>query len=507
MTTMSIDEVIETLVNWDGPRVVAKPPLRPGGVDPLGLRQVNFDLMDRCIPGLNNTATRLRPYTLVAWAWWKAAELAREEVGELVEVDLLKAFVDRIEVVFAVGHLVEQDFGGLLGSDTLNGEVVNRGSYDFSSKRWREFRTRRAFVTSLMAPVSYGPSAKEGAGLGFLSPRGDGAFTPTAEVMPAVLAFNNLLADVLDDPCFAKLECGEVDVERMVEFYEYWGMDELTDEEREIGTARLARGIRAATLSLITDVLDDADKPMRVDEIRWRMALADTDLVPPDQQPGSAALWRAMQAQQLHRLSLEALLVWLLDATATRPHQLGELASMLVEEAELEEGATFGDWLDAAEKNDEGTTDPVIAIEELEAVRQRDRPDLALDGLRIAIAICAELNGDARLYGGAPDRLPLSRVLTRARRIAGLPAQEGFEVLLSEWVIGQHLYWAVGRSGDETQRLRLMLDEGGWLAFASYPNANATPDRLRTLLRLAADCGLIEQDDDEDDQLVYSALT
>jgi hypothetical protein len=157
--------------------------------------------MDRCIPGLNNTATRLRPYSLVAWAWWKAAELARAEAGDVVEVDRLKAYVDRIEVVFAVGHLLENDFEGLLGSDTLNTEVVGRGSYDFSSKRWRDFRVRRSLTTSLMAPVSYGPSAKEGAGLGYLSPRSDGAFAPTAEVMPAVLALDELLAEVLEDPC------------------------------------------------------------------------------------------------------------------------------------------------------------------------------------------------------------------------------------------------------------------------------------------------------------------
>lgn len=77
-------------------------------------------------------------------------------------------------------------------------------------------------------------------------------------------------------------------------------------------------------------------------------------------------------------------------------------------------------------------------------------------------------------------------------------------MLLSEWVIGPHLYWAVGRSGDETQRLRLMLDEGGWLAFSSYGNANPTPDRLATLLSLAADAGIIEADT-LDGNLVYSA--
>jgi hypothetical protein len=48
-----------------------------------------------------------------------------------------------------------------------------------------------------------------------------------------------------------------------------------------------------------------------------------------------------------------------------------------------------------------------------------------------------------------------------------------------------------------------MLDEGGWLAFASYGNANPTPDRLATLLSLAADCGILERSELEG-SVVYS---
>lgn len=507
MATLADINALDILAGWSGPRLVAKPPLRPGGVDPLGLRQVNFDLMDRCIPGLNNTATRLRPYALIAWAWWKAAELARSEVGDAVDPDLLKAYVDRVEVVFAVGHLVEGDFGGLLGSDTLNAEVVSRGTYDFSSKRWQTFRDRRNLNTSLMAPVSYGPSAKEGAGLGYLSPRRDGTFAPTAEVMPAVVALDEALSEVLDDPCLASLECGKVRVERMRELYGYWAMDELTDEEREVGRARLLKGSlesgRGATLALIGEVLQGSDRPLRVDEIRWEMALADTQAVASGEEPGAAHLWRAVQAQQLHRLSLEALLVWLLATTATRPHHLTELAEMLLEETGHEDGDKFGDWLAAHPDAEDGVGDPVIATENLAGARQRERPDLALDGLRIALAICGEVAGDVRLYGGALDRLPLNRAHARAWRIAALPLRDGLEVVLSEWVIGQHLYWAVGRSGDETQRLRLMLDEGGWLAFAVYNNANATPDRLATLLSLASDAGMLDWSE-QDGDWVYS---
>ena len=41
--------------------VIATVP-RLGGVDPLGLRQINFDLMDQVLPGLNNVARHIRPF-------------------------------------------------------------------------------------------------------------------------------------------------------------------------------------------------------------------------------------------------------------------------------------------------------------------------------------------------------------------------------------------------------------------------------------------------------------
>lgn len=66
-------------------------------------------------------------------------------------------------------------------------------------------------------------------------------------------------------------------------------------------------------------------------------------------------------------------------------------------------------------------------------------------------------------------------------------------LVVSELLIGQHIYWAIGRSGDDTQRRRIVLDEGGWVALHSAGHANPTPDRLYTLLELAADCGLVDR--------------
>ena len=115
----------------------------------------------------------------------------------------------------------------------------------------------------------------------------------------------------------------------------------------------------------------------------------------------------------------------------------------------------------------------------------------ALDGLRAALRITAEQGSDPRVFAGQPDRLPLARALRRALSIADVSLAEGLEILISEWLIGQHVYWAVGRSGDDTQRLRLMLDEGGWTALVLNPSfPDPTPDRLASALSLMADVGL-----------------
>src|SRR5260370_30750902 len=59
-----------------------------GGVDPLGLRQINFDLMDEVLPGLNNVARHIRPFVVVAWAWRRANQLA-ESSGKTTVTELI----------------------------------------------------------------------------------------------------------------------------------------------------------------------------------------------------------------------------------------------------------------------------------------------------------------------------------------------------------------------------------------------------------------------------------
>src|SRR3954462_15061580 len=79
---------------------------RFGGVDPLGLRQINFDLMDEVLPGLNNVARHIRPFVVIAWAWRRANQIALVSGMESISLDLLQDFVDRIEVLFVCSQLL-----------------------------------------------------------------------------------------------------------------------------------------------------------------------------------------------------------------------------------------------------------------------------------------------------------------------------------------------------------------------------------------------------------------
>src|SRR3954467_14255101 len=106
MAQPTLAELTGLAASADEPRPIPPIKVKPGGVDPLGLRQINFDLMDQVIPGLNNVARHIRPFVVVTWAWRRAHQLAQELGTSKVRVDQLRDFVDRIEVIYAWSQLL-----------------------------------------------------------------------------------------------------------------------------------------------------------------------------------------------------------------------------------------------------------------------------------------------------------------------------------------------------------------------------------------------------------------
>ena len=491
----TISELDEAIAAADNARPVPILPLETGGVDPLGLRQLNFDMMDRCIPGLNNAAWRLRPYVVMAWAWWQAARIAERDGMQSLLVDVGRRFVDRIEVMFQTGHLVGRDFGSLPGADGLQARVVRPGGYDFSTPDWEAWHLLRREQGSLMSPVSYGPSVKEGLGMGFLRSTA-GLFAPVDEVMPAVLALDAQLTPALGHEAFSSLECGWVPLEQMRQWHALWRMQDLTRDEVEVGRVALVGSHRQSPRSHTFDLIDTilASSPSFLDTDELRLLAARSDMTWSDKP--TAHLWRAIQARQLMRLSLEGMLNWVLAMASDRPVTLDGLVSSFLEMLGDSGQTVLRDWLskDCPSKDSVGgVVSPVSLLNDIEGARQWEDPALCASGLRAAVTICRDMGEVEDLFGGQPDRLPLARLSRRFRSAEALTMRDVCDLIISELLIGQHVYWAVGRSGDDTQRLRIVLDEGGWVALRGAGRANPTPDRLYTLLELAADCGLVER--------------
>jgi hypothetical protein len=62
MDNPSLAELTAAAAASDGPGFPHASIRNFGVVDPLGLRQLNFDLMDDVLPGLNNVARHIRPF-------------------------------------------------------------------------------------------------------------------------------------------------------------------------------------------------------------------------------------------------------------------------------------------------------------------------------------------------------------------------------------------------------------------------------------------------------------
>lgn len=499
----TLDALLGASAAANDPAFVAELSLRSGGVDPLGLRQVNFDLMDRVLPGLNNAATRLRPYVVVTWAWWKAFALFQQRGGGFVELDRLKNFVDRVEVLFVGSHLQAGEMDGLLGARVLNRFRNGANRYECVGPKWESFRRNRATTTSLMAPVAYGPSIRAGgAGLAFLRTTEEGVLIPMAEVMPAVTAFDKAMSKFANHPAFSTLDGVNVTLEDLERFHRRWRTDRLSKAEQEVGWRRLYSDPLALRRQPMIDVilayLRGRRRGADVDELRRALARRARARALREPTEDARSVWRALQTQQLYRFALEALFVWVLRVINDRPARLNELQAELIEHVRGGTQRSFGDWIFAAPWSDlnfDPVADPVSLVEQIAGAEDTWVSD-ALDGLRAALRIARQEGEGSNLFGGQADRLPLNRALSRIDLVSEAPVPEALEVLISEWLIGQHIYWAVGRSGDDTQRLRLCLEEAGWTGVVNPSFPNPTPDRLSTVLSLMTDMGQLEKDGD-----------
>ena len=100
-----------------GPYIVSEPPLISGGVDFLGLRQTNLDLMAEAIPGVNNVTRYVRPFSLMAWITWKYRDLVAG-IPRAAHDKMFPGFRERAETLFTWSHWINgrRDLVGMRSS-------------------------------------------------------------------------------------------------------------------------------------------------------------------------------------------------------------------------------------------------------------------------------------------------------------------------------------------------------------------------------------------------------
>lgn len=471
-----------------GPFLVDPSRVAQGGIDPLGLRQVNFDLMDRIFPGLNNVARHVRPYILMSWAWRRLWQIFDDGSEENERADRLRDFVDRIEAIYVWSQFLREAKGmmkvDLPGRQAL-GPLLSSERYCFGGEEWIALRNTRRESTGLISPISYGPSLRA---LDWL-PRHDsyaGVYVPDRSLDPVLDRFEAAIEPALSHDAFCVL--GEVTVTRAdVETWgNLWALDGATPEETEEMRHRLCGPLADPARRRGAELMEAAWRDLAPAEaniavLRVRMGDHANLWNDPSQRPPTADSWRELQLRQLFRLTLESIFGWIVSRLLGRPQASAALASNFLQEAHPLGDSTLPvtaqEWL----LPDSLIENPVLAVERLElALRDpKTLPSAILSSLALCISQAPE-----KSYAFEPaERLPLARARREALSWLRFGPKDFLIKVFDNWIMAQHTYWSVSRSISDARaddrmilRLRIVMDEYGW---------TLTPSTTRELVRPA----------------------
>jgi hypothetical protein len=236
-----------------------------------------------------------------------------------------------------------------------------------------------------------------------------------------------------------------------------------------------------------------------VAHIRSMMAGPPSQFVPRSDLASTLEAWRRVQVRQLFRLSLEALLYWIMWQVEEGPLSTEALVGTFLDQVGRPRRSAARDWLNAARNSGDGPTELIARVSQaMEDASQTEMASAIADSLAFCVAEAPEHGQDFE----RADRLPLFRARREVDAWGKAPARNFVRHILESWVLAQHVYWSVGRGladararGKKTiLRLKVILEEGGWTltpgAFRAQPLP--TRDRLETALSLAKECGLIE---------------
>ena len=218
------------------------------GVDFLGLRQANLDMMAELIPSTNNVTSYIRPFSLLCWIFWKFHALCVEaEVSEPTS-DELRAFRERIEVLFTWGARIT-NYPSIPGKQA-DPPVSDSELLPLTFKDWSRVQSS----TSLIAALWYGPASKAVTGLGFLMPvlRKPGFFRAAERGIALAEALDQLLqADKARyQRLLATLEPMTASEEDARALWDMWSPSTVSAAEQEAFRGRSSRSLTSATTAV-----------------------------------------------------------------------------------------------------------------------------------------------------------------------------------------------------------------------------------------------------------------
>jgi hypothetical protein len=515
-----------TILGSEAPVFVS--PYRPeqGGNDFLGLRQVNVDFMDECLPGFNNVTSYLRPFSVISWIYWKFHELAASAHIEEPELRQQQVWREKVEILFTWGHVLN----GVRGIPGTDSRAPRSPAVSLDFEAWKRIPTS----TSLMAAVQYGPAAKVSDGLGFIEP------VPDARGMFRTTGFGIQLAEGLESSLNGKdtgkllsslvLVTGtENDANKL---FPGWSIQTPSRKERSAFQlaffdknatgAKDALGRRSSTLRLILSALNHASHPLRVDEVRSAMfhKLGRRKVNGDWHDEVSWHKWIALQVRQAHRLAMEAILFWVEERlNHARDRETGSMIKTAMQvrtryAAILPPGFTVTDVrkrlflskpmpLDALISSSlrDGDYSLFELMDRILATIGETTEESLMYALRI-LFLCAEYTDaleavetvNRLLRHGGSERISLAYWRDFLRRCAVLSFEDFLRFIFEQHVISQHLSVAARRFDGGSQRLRITIEEEGLTPLTASPlPLRVTPDRLATALSLMSDCGLIKQ--------------
>jgi hypothetical protein len=496
------------------------------GVDFLGLRQANLDMMAELIPGTNNVTSYIRPFSLLSWIFWKFYGLCEQAGKDRPDSEDIRVFRERIEVLFAWGARLE-DTPGIPGKQAE--PPPGTGSVPLTFEAWGRVQSS----TSLIAALWYGPASKTTTGLGLLEPVAGGIYRATekgvrlSQALDSVLrSKHDLYARLLDT--LAPVTATESDARLL---WNLWGAQAPTVAERqtfreavfdanEVGNYSSLLGRRSGTIALARLYLSQRATVVTADDVRRGMFFSappagNSYEVPPELQPARIG-WIILQVRQLQRLALESLLSWCEERVIGG---LRDTTDLMRQAEKVFRAQPFGidpeDTLAAIiQKLDErissvetfvslGRSDalfsPFALMDDIQAAFKKKDERYAAVGL-YSLLLCASFAGtcgneDQRaIKAGGASRLSLFHLRKRLIALGDVSLRQAIQCILESMVLSQHFATAVNRFDGQNQRLRLSIEEGGLFSLAGKPWVpTVTEDRLPTILTLAGDCGLVRK--------------